>query len=117
MKEHIEELRIVEAYLTDMLEADRDGDYDAFIKHFDDDDLEGFTKNTFLEDVELMREDLGAYKDRSFLGSLQGFKTDSRSNCLRFVWRATYEKNEALIILGIHEKDGVWLVNENVVSK
>ena len=42
---------------------------------------------------------------------------EKHPNCLRFVWRAIYEKNEALITVGIHEKNGVWLVNENVVSK
>ena len=117
MKQHIEELEIAEKYLTEMLEADRVGDYEAFIKRFDSADLEDFSENTFLKDIELMREDLGVYKGRSFLGSLNGFKSESHPRCLRFVWRATYEKNEALIILGIHEKNGVWYVNENVVSK
>lgn len=117
MGQHIEELEIAEKYLTEMLEADRLGDYEAFIQRFDSDDLEDFTENIFQKDIELMREDLGVYKNRSFLGSLKGFKSENHPGCLRFVWRAAYEKNEALVILGIHEKNGVWYVNENVVSK
>jgi hypothetical protein len=34
--------------------------------------------------------------------------------CLRFIWRGIFEKGEAVIILGIHEKDATWFVNENV---
>lgn len=117
MREHVEALEVAEKYLTEMLEADRAGDYDAFIKRFDSADLEGFNKDVFLKDVELMREELGVYEDRVFLGSLNGFKSEDRPGCLRFVWRAIYEKNEALIILRIHEKNGEWYVNESVVSK
>lgn len=117
MRETVEALDVAEEYLAEMLEADHAGDYEAFIKRFDSADLEGFSEDIFLKDIELMREDLGAYKDRTFLGSLNGFRSEERPKCLRFVWRATYEKNEALIILGIHEKNGIWHVNENVVSK
>jgi len=117
VKEHTAARDIAERYLSDMLEADRTGDYEGFIKHFDKADLDDFDESIFLKDVELMREDLGTYKDRSYLGSLNGFKTPNHPNCLRFVWRAMYEKNEALITVGIHEKNGVWFVNENVVSK
>ena len=117
MRPHLEELEVAEKYLTEMLEADRIGNYEAFIKRFDSADLAGFNEIIFHKDIELMGKDLGAYQNRTFLGSLKGFKSESRPRCLRFVWRATYEKNEALIILGIHTKNGVWYVNENVVSK
>lgn len=117
MREPVAERDIAERYLTEMLEADRTGDYEGFIKYFDNADIEDFDEEIFLKDVALMREELGAYQDRSYLGSLNGFKTESHPKCLRFVWRAMYEKNEALITVGIHEKNGVWFVNENVVSK
>lgn len=117
MGEHAEELEIAESFLSDMLDADHAGDFEGFIKHFDEADIEGFEESDFLEDVERMREDLGVYKSRFYLGSLNGFKTENHPKCIRFVWRATYEKNEALIIVGIHEKNGTWYVNENVVSK
>ncbi len=112
-----EELAVAEQYLTEMLEADRVGDYEGFIRRFDKIDLEGFGEDVFLKDTELMREELGVYQNRFYLGSLNGFKDDNHPRCLRFVWRAIYEKNEALIVVGIHEKDGVWYVNENTISK
>jgi hypothetical protein len=117
VNEVVEEIAVAEKYLTEMLEADRTDDYEAFIRRFDKIDLEGFDKDIFLNDTEQMQEDLGAYKSRFYLGSLKGFKEDKYPRCLRFVWRAIYEKNEALIVVGIHEKDGVWYVNESTVSK
>ncbi len=117
MNDLIEELAVAEKYLTEMLEADRTGDYEGFIRRFDKADLEGFSKDIFLKDTEQMREELGVYKNRLYLGSLNGFKDDNHPKSLRFVWRGIYEMNEALIVLGIHEKDGVWYVNDNVISK
>jgi hypothetical protein len=117
MNEVVEELAIAEEYLTEMLEADRVSDYEGFVKRFDKVDLEGFDKDVFLNDTQQMREDLGTYKKRLYLGFLNGFKDDNHPKSLRFVWRAMYEKNEALIVVGIHEKCGVWYVNDNVISK
>jgi hypothetical protein len=110
-------LAIAEKYLSEMLEADRTTDYAAFIERFDGIGLDGFNEDVFRSDVEHMREDLGAYKERFYLGFLQGFKNKLHAKCLRFVWRAVYEKNEALIVLGMHEKNGTWYVNESTVSK
>ena len=111
------EIAVAEKFLDEMLEADRIGDYVEFIKRFDKNDIEGFDEETFLKDINHMREDLGQYKRRSYLGHLNGFKDNKHSGCLRFVWRAIYEKNEALIVVGIHEIEGVWYVNESTVSK
>lgn len=117
MSEYAEELKIAEGYLTEMLAADHAGDYEGFIRRFDTADLEGFGERDFHDDVAKMSADLGAYQNRFFLGSLNGFKTESHPQCVRFVWRAHYEKNEALIIVGMHKKGGIWYVNESVVSK
>jgi hypothetical protein len=111
------ELPIAEKYIDEMLEADRAGDYEAFISRFDKADLDGFNEEIFQNDVAQMRDDLGSYKSRVYLGSLEGVKSAQRPRCLRFVWRAIYEKNEALIVLGIHELNGVWYINESTVSK
>ncbi|MEH6454277.1 MAG: hypothetical protein V7782_14700 [Psychromonas sp.] len=111
------ELLIAETYIDEMLAADQSGDYDSFVRRFDKVELEEFNQEIFNNDVALMREELGSYKSRVYLGSLQGFQTAIRPRCLRFVWRAVYEKNEALIILGIHQVDGEWYVNESTVSK
>jgi len=111
------ELSIAEKYIGEMLKADEAGSFDDFVRRFDKADLEGFTEEIFQHDVARMREDLGCYRSRVYLGSLEGFKTADRPRSLRFVWRGIYDKNEALIVLGIHEKDGDWYVNESTVSK
>lgn len=117
MTEYIEELEIAEKYLLETLEADRAGDFESFIKRFDKRDLEGFSEEDFNKDIELMQEELGAFKRRSYMGSLKGFRDEEHPECLRFVWRAIYEKTEALIIIGIHKVDGAWYLNESNVSK
>ena len=111
------ELEIAEKYLDEMLEADRIGDYQGFIKRFDNNELDEFNEEDFHEDVSLMLEDLGAYKSRSLLGHLKGFIDLKYPKNSRFVWRAIYEKNEALIVVGIHQINNVWYVNESNVSK
>lgn len=116
MIEHQDELKIAEKYLAEMLEADRDEDYLAFIKRFETVDPDEFNESIFLNDVDLMREELGSYKERVYLGSLKGISESGKQRSLRFVWRGIYDINEALIVLGIHQKDGTWYVNENHVS-
>lgn len=116
MSEYTEELEIAEKYLTEMLDADLAGDYKGFIKYFDKSDIEEFKESDFLKDVKHMKEDLGAYKNRTYLGSLNDLKREDNSRCLRFVWRATYEKNEVFITVGIHQINGTWYVNESRVS-
>ncbi len=111
------ELEVAEKYLDEMLEADRVGDYQGFIKRFDDNELDQFNEEDFHEDVNLMLEDLGAYKNRTLLGHLNGFVDPKYPKNSRFVWRANYEKNQALIVVGIHQINGVWYVNESNVSK
>lgn len=117
MKEYVEELKIAEKYLTETLQADRDGNYEGFVKRFDKRDIEGFSEEVFFKDVELMRDELGTFISRSYLGSLKGFRDENHPDSLRFVWRATYEKTEALITVGMHKIDEVWYLNENNVSK
>ena len=116
VSEHTEELEIAEKYLTDMLDADLAGDYKGFIKYFDKSDIDNFKESDFLKDVKQMKEDLGIYKSRTYLGSLNDLKREDQSRCLRFVWRAVYEKNEAFITVGIHQVNGAWYVNESRVS-
>jgi len=117
MIEYAEELKIAEKFLVETIEADRAGDYEGFIRRFDKRDLEGFYEEDFNKDIKLMREQLGAFKSRSYMGSLKGFQNEKHPSCLRFVWRATYEKSEVLIIIGIHKIGDVWYLNESTVSK
>lgn len=48
------------------------------------------------------------------MGSLNTTVTDKHTPCIRYVWRGVFEKNETLITLGIHEREGVYYVNEIV---
>ena len=61
-------------------------------------------------------EDLGRYENREYLGSLKGhIDPDDRNKhpgCIRYVWRGVFEKNETLITMGIHTRDGKYYVNE-----
>lgn len=116
MSDNQEELKIAENYLSEMLEADQDGDYSTFIKRFESVDPVDFNEEVFLKDVVQMREDLGQYEERVFLGSLKTLSGTDAERSLRFVWRGIYQKNEALIVLGIHKKNGTWFVNENHIS-
>ena len=117
MKEYVEELKIAEKYLAETLEADRVGDFEGFIQRFDKGDLEGFSEDIFNTDIKSMREELGAFKSRLYMGSLKGFRDEKHPECLRFVWRAIYEKSEVLIIIGIHKVDDTWYLNESNVSR
>ena len=112
----VEEIELAEEILSEMLAADKAGDYQAFIQRMETGDIEDFDETVFQNDIKAMREELGDYKSRVFLGALKGVEENGCSKCLRFVWRAVYEKNEALIVLGIHERDGQWYVNENTIS-
>ncbi len=116
MVENQDELKIAEEYLSEMLEADREGDYQKFTERFESVDSSEFNEDIFLSDVKQMSEDLGQYKKRIYLGSLKTLNMNGAEKSLRFVWRGFYEKNEALIVLGIHRKDGIWFVNENHIS-
>lgn len=116
MDDYREIQKMAEVYLDEMLKADQDGNYQAFIKRFEQVDVDHFSEETFLADVELMREELGEYRNRHYLGMLSMKSDKGIEQTLRFVWRGIYDKNEALIVLGIHNKDGIWFVNENHIS-
>ncbi len=107
---------IAEQYLDEMLEAENTLDYSLFVKHFEKQHIENFGESKFKKDMFAIREDLGDYKGREYLGALTGFHNPDNPNkypnCTRYVWKGIFEKNETLIIVGIHEKDGVHYVNE-----
>ena len=101
-----------EQYLDEMLAAEASLDYRSFIARFEKQDVVDFGESQFRKDMYAIREDLGEYRNREFLGALEGFKNvdcrDRHPGCRRFVWKGIFEKNETLIVVGIHEKDGVF---------
>lgn len=118
MSEDPDRLAMAERFLDEMVEAESEGDgnYDLFTKRFDKDTLKDFGPSRFKKEMLCIREDLGAYQSREYLGSLKGAVDvdypDRHPGCIRYVWRGVFEKNETLITMGIHERDGTHFVNE-----
>jgi len=118
MKEDKKLLAMAEQFLDEMLEAEREenGDYELCTRRFDKKTLKDFSPSRVKKEMMCIREDLGSYKSREYLGSLKGTidadDPDRHPGCIRYNWRGIFEKNETLITLGIHVRDGVYYVNE-----
>ncbi len=99
-----------------MLAAEASLDYRSFVARFEEQDVSSFGESRFKKDMYAIREDLGEYRRREFLGALKGFSNvdypDRHRGSMRFVWKGIFEKNETLIVVGIHKKDGVFYTNE-----
>lgn len=109
-----------EQYLDEMLDAEKAVDHQRFIKRFETKYVENFTESRFRKDMRSIREDLGDYRGREFLGCLKGFEDPDRlrkyPGCKRYVWKGIFEKNETLMVVGIYEKDGEIYANEFVYN-
>lgn len=107
---------IAEKYLDEMLAAEAATDYAAFVKRFEERDIVHFGESKFRKDMYAIRMDLGEYRSREYLGSLRGPRDpdhpDRYPNGVRHVWRGVHEKNETVIVVGLHERDGTFHVNE-----
>lgn len=116
MEDDPTKLALAEKILDELLSAERESDYAMFIRHFDPIALRDFGPSQFKKELLCILEDFGAYQRREYLGSLNGFidqdAPDKYPGCVRYNWRGIFEKNEALITLGLHERDGQVLVNE-----
>lgn len=118
MEEDKQRLALAEEILDEMIQAEREGreDYELFVKRFDKDTLSHFGPTRFKKEMMCIREDLGEFKSREYLGSLKGHVDpdypDKHPECIRYNWRGIFEKNETLITLGIHKQDGQYFVNE-----
>lgn len=111
MSINTEALAVAEKYLDEMIAADAANDYEAFIRPFIVD--EEFTKEKFEADVAEMQPAMGKYVSREYLGSMKG-NDDDHKDSLRFVWKGIYEKQEALIVVGICQIDGNWFAIEGM---
>lgn len=110
-----DEKAIAEGFLKEMLKADETGDYELFIKHYEEKDLVNFSRAGFEDDIKHMNARNGKNLSYEYFGSLQGYRDDDHEGCYRFVWKGIYEKREALIIIGIHRKNDTWFVNTSLV--
>ena len=118
MKEDDALLAFAEEILSEMIEAEstEEGNYELFVKHFDEENLKEFGPTRFKKELMCIREDLGDYKSREYLGSLKGHVDpdypDRHPGSIRFNWRGVFEKNETLITLGLYKEDGKYVVRE-----
>ena len=118
MEKDKERFALAEEILDEMIQAEREGqeDYELFVKRFDKDTLNDFGPSRFKKEIMCIHVDLGEFESRDYLGYLKGHVDpdypDKHPECIRYIWRGIFEKNETLITLGIHKQDGEYFVNE-----
>lgn len=112
MTRFTEEKAIAEGFLDEMFEAERLGDFQAWSKQWDKEDLCGLNEEIFHNDLKQMNKKLGDYKNREYLGVVESVinenNSDTTSRRLKFVWRVNYKKNEALQVVGLKQINGHW---------
>ena len=114
MKGNEKQLAIAEKYLDQMIAADAARDYDAWLAPYDSNHPDSnFTKEYFEGDADEMLVEMGEYQSRVYLGCVKG-DNKKLEGCLRFIWKGVYEKKEAIIVVGIHTRDGEWYANEGM---
>lgn len=110
------DLQRAEAWLDEMLDAETRLDFKAWTKRFEAASLQNFGETRFRKDMHCIREDLGSYQRREFLGTVKGRKDpdfpDKYPDCLRYIWRGIFEKSETIVVVGLHQRDGELFVNE-----
>jgi hypothetical protein len=114
MPKFTNEKAVAETFLKEMFEADDTGNYALFIKHYEAKDLENFSQKRFESDIKEMQARNGKHVSYEYFGVLEGQRRDC-DICLRFVWKGIYEKREALVTIGIHQKGEAWHVHESSV--
>lgn len=104
-----------EQFLDEMIEAEQELSYAKFTRRFEEKYLVGFLERDFHKDMREIREEIGNYISREFLGSVSGKKVegdDRYPNLVRYVWRGVFDKNEVLITVGIYSIVGSHYVCE-----
>ncbi len=108
-------LNRAEQFVDEMLEGGAESNYKKFTQRFEGKYLVHFTEKVFLREGRGIREDLGVYKSREFLGCVNGDPDPENMakypNELRYLWRGVFEKNEVLMIACIYCKDGIYCVS------
>jgi len=97
-----------ELFLSEVLEAEEEGNYAKFTQRWEQIYLVAYPEHRFLRHCRIDGEDLGKYVRRDFLGCV-ACNTDPEGrypNKVKYVWRAYYERQEAILTLGIYFKNG-----------
>lgn len=110
-----ENLNRVEQFVDEMVEADAERSYEKFTQRFEEKYLVNFSEKKFQRDVREIREDLGQYLNRQFLGCLTGDRdpevTAKYPHELRYVWRFVFEKKEVIGLACIYRKGETYYVS------
>ena len=111
---------LAEQFLDEILEGELELNYKIFTQRFEEKYLVNFTESIFLREMRNQSDDVGDYIRRDYMGCLSGRNNhgdDRYPNHVRYVWRGFYEKNEALIIVGVYHKKGTYYVcSKNVLG-
>jgi len=103
---------IAEKYMDEILEAEKEVDYEKFIQRFEKKYIPGFTEKNFNRQMKYIHEEMGAYLRREHLGTTKGeVESDIRErypDVTKHVWRAVYEKAEMFLTAGVYVKNGVY---------
>ncbi|QUX92042.1 hypothetical protein CYL31_11745 [Marinomonas sp. A3A] len=79
------EKHIAEQFLQGMLKADDTGNYELFIKHYEEEDLVDFSPERFEYDIKHMQAKNGRNVGYEYFGALQGYRDGNHDGCFRFV--------------------------------
>ncbi len=106
--------RRAEQFVDHLYEAMFEPNYTKFTQLFEEKFLIHMSEVEFKKNMRDEQEKLGAYIGREFMGGVRGTKRagdDRYPNLVRYLWRCFFEKNEALLHVGIYEKDGTHYVS------
>jgi len=104
---------LAEQYLDEMLRAQQNDDYNDFLKRWPSETKQEFTRDDFDQENAQTMEELGLYKSRDYIGCIVVDDTPGEA-AARYAWRATWDKAQALIIVGLFEEEGQVYVDENM---
>jgi hypothetical protein len=100
---------VAEKILEELMVAEKNKDYKKYMSNFDSNSDDSFTEQKFLNELDEMDKEMGVYKERQYLCSLNDFKP----GCTRFVWKVSFEKGETIVVVGLIKRDDKYKVNEH----
>lgn len=106
--------RRAEQFVDQLYEGMFEPNYTKFTQLFEEKFLIHLSEAEFHKNMREEQEKLGAYIGREYIGSVRGAKRvgdDRYPNLVRYLWRSFFEKNEALLRVGIYEKGGTYYVS------
>lgn len=114
MNAKTEHITIAEQYLKEMFEADDSADFELFTKRYEDKCLQGFSEGIFQSDIQKMQQRNGRNLGYEFLGELRNDNIDDL-DVYRTVWKGIYEKRDAIVEMGVYQKNAQWYVIRSAV--